>query len=123
MARTNRLLGQFGESIARRRLERLGYRILGQNVRLPEGEIDIVAVHRDALVICEVKTRRGNRFGSALEAIDHRKAERLCRLADRFREQHPDVPPDTRIDLIAIELDGTGRLLSVEVIEDAVQAF
>jgi putative endonuclease len=34
-----------------------GYRILGRNLRLPQGEIDVVARRRTVLVFVEVKYR------------------------------------------------------------------
>lgn len=122
MAKANRQLGAFGESVAVRRLETLGYQIVERNVRLPEGEIDIVAIHGSVLVICEVKTRKGDSHGRAEEAITSAKAARLCRLADRYRDEHTNLPLDTRIDVVAIDLDRFGKVLSIEVIQDAVQA-
>jgi len=62
-------LGDYGERLAAAELERRGLEVLDRNWRCREGEIDIVARHRGSLVVCEVKTRRGDRYGSALEAI------------------------------------------------------
>jgi putative endonuclease len=39
-------------------LENLGMRIVERNWRCPDGEIDIVAIDGDTLVIAEVKTRK-----------------------------------------------------------------
>jgi putative endonuclease len=85
-------LGRAGEDLAARHLERVGYRVLARNWRCPHGEIDIVARHdvdgRDELVICEVKTRRSDRYGHPCEAVDARRRRRLraaavALLADR----------------------------------------
>ena len=51
------LLGRRGEELAADYLESQGMRIVDRNWRCPEGEIDIVALDGDALVIAEVKTR------------------------------------------------------------------
>ena len=71
-------LGDYGERIAAAHLIAAGMTILDRNWRCPEGEIDIVARDGDALVVCEVKTRRGNGFGGPLEAINPVKAQRLA---------------------------------------------
>lgn len=60
-------LGRYGEDLAARRLREHGMTILERNWRCAEGEIDIVARHRDALVICEVKTRRAARVNRATQ--------------------------------------------------------
>ena len=51
--------GQQGEQLAAEYLAEAGLRILDRNWRCAEGEIDIVAAERRALVVCEVKTRSG----------------------------------------------------------------
>jgi len=50
-------LGQSGEQAASEYLESCGMRILDRNWRSADGEIDIVAVDRRVLVVCEVKSR------------------------------------------------------------------
>ena len=118
---SRRTLGDFGERVAAAHLEAKGYRILATNFRIREGEVDIVAERDGVVAFVEVKTRRGDAMGSALEAIDGRKAQRLLLAAEAFAQQHPDLPPDRRIDLIAIDLDETGRVVSLQHIESAVE--
>ena len=116
-----RRLGAFGERVAKAHLEAKGYRILETNFRVREGEVDIVAQQGDVVVFVEVKTRRGEAMGSAVEAIGRRKAQRLLQVAEAFDQQHPELPPDRRIDLIAIDLDAAGRVVSLQHIESAVE--
>ncbi len=118
---SRRDLGGFGERVARAHLEAKDYRILATNFRTREGEVDIVAQQGATVAFVEVKTRRGDAMGSALEAVDARKARRLLLAADAFVVQHPDLPEGRRIDLIAIDLDPAGRVLSVQHIEGAVE--
>ncbi len=54
------------------------------------------------LVVCEVKTRSSLAYGSPLEAVTERKAERLRRLADRWLEEHAVRPDEVRIDLVGV---------------------
>ena len=62
-------LGRYGEALAARYLRERGMTIVERNWRCPEGEIDLVALDGDCLVICEVKTRRGTGTGDPLEAV------------------------------------------------------
>ena len=114
-------LGDFGERVAKAHLEAKGYRVLETNFRVREGEVDIVAQRDGVVAFVEVKTRRGDAMGSAVEAIDARKAKRLLLAAQAFGQQHPELPPGRRIDLIAIDLDAGGRVVSLQHIESAIE--
>ena len=114
-------LGDFGERVAAAHLEATGYRILETKFRVREGEVDIVAERDGVVAFVEVKTRRGDAMGPAVEAVDRRKAERLLLAAEAFALEHPQLPPDRRIDLIAIDLDAQGRVVSLEHVESAVE--
>ena len=70
-------LGSAGEAVVAAWYERRGYEILERNWRCREGEIDVIARLDDVVVICEVKTRSTDRFGSGLDAVDGRKQRRL----------------------------------------------
>jgi putative endonuclease len=77
-------LGRFGEIVAADHLIASGMTVLARNWRCREGEVDIVALDGDVLVMCEVKTRRGVGFGTPLDAVTPAKAARLRRLALRW---------------------------------------
>src|SRR4051812_34925836 len=51
-------VGRYGEKLAGRYLEANGLIVLDRRWRCPQGEVDLIAVDGDCLVICEVKTRR-----------------------------------------------------------------
>jgi putative endonuclease len=73
--------GRAGEDAAAMLLETHGYRIVARNVRLPGGEIDIIARDGDTVVFVEVKARASNSYGSAVRAVDARKRATLRALA------------------------------------------
>jgi putative endonuclease len=102
-------LGRNGEQAAVEYLERAGLRILDRNWRCAEGEIDIVAAELRVLVICEVKTRSGTRYGSPLEAITRSKRARLRRLAVRWLVAHGVLFDEVRIDVIGLVPDESGH--------------
>ncbi len=109
-----------GEKLAKDFLKKRGYRILETNYRCPEGEIDIIARHKDSLVFIEVRTKTSLEFGSPEESITPAKRERLRTTASRYRQTHNDLPLLWRIDVVAVELNQKGKLTRIELIENAV---
>jgi len=102
-------LGQYGERVAARHLLDAGMTIVATNWRCAEGEIDIVARDRDVVVICEVKTRRTDAFGSPAEAVTRTKADRLRRLAMVWLREHPvGRCADVRFDVVSVLLPKAG---------------
>jgi putative endonuclease len=95
-------LGSLGEHIAATYLTDVGLRVLDRNWRCREGELDIVARDRDAMVFCEVKTRRGVGFGHPVEAVNVAKQRRLRTLAQRWLAAHDDHAPDVRFDVVGV---------------------
>ncbi|MET8803837.1 YraN family protein [Streptomyces sp. NPDC004546] len=103
-------LGKYGEGLAARRLAEAGMTILERNWRCGRsGEIDIIARDGDALVVCEVKTRRGGGYEHPMAAVTPEKAARLRELAEHWLHAHGGAPPGgVRIDLIGVLLPHRG---------------
>ena len=95
-------LGRFGEDVAAAHLEALGLQVLHRNWRCPQGEVDIIAVDGECLVVCEVKTRRSLTAGSPVEAVDALKLRRLRRLTAVWLTQQHRYFPQIRIDVLAV---------------------
>src|SRR3972149_5966342 len=112
--------GILGEKLAKDFLKKRGYRILETNFRCPEGEIDIVAKHKDFLVFIEVRTKTSLEFGSPEESITPAKKERMRATAFHYRQRHHNLPLLWRIDVVAVELSRKGELWRLELIENAV---
>lgn len=103
------VLGRQGEEVAASFLEAAGLRILGRNWRCADGELDIVAAERRTLVVCEIKTRSGPRYGTPLEAITREKRSRLRRLAVRWISTHDVLFDGIRIDAVGLTRDRGGN--------------
>ncbi len=112
--------GILGEKLAKDFLKKRGYHIKETNYRCPQGEIDIIAKHRDCLVFIEVRTKRSLEFGSPEQSITPAKMERLRATASHYQQTHNNLPPLWRIDVVAVELNQRGKLLRIELIENAV---
>jgi len=108
-----------GEELAARQLVAAGYEIVARNWRCQEGELDLVAQQGECLVVVEVRTRRGRALGTPEESVTPAKQARLIALAEAY-VQAVDWPGDWRIDVVAVELDQSGRLLRVDQYENAV---
>jgi putative endonuclease len=95
-------LARAGEEEAVFWLRENGYVILHQNIRLPEGEFDIIARHGSTLVFLEVKTRRDQNYGEPSEAVQSRKQQRQIAMAQQFLTlcHLPKIP--IRFDIISI---------------------
>lgn len=119
MGNGRKQLGAWGESVAATRLEAEGYRIVTRNWRCRQGEIDLIAQAGEILVFVEVKTRRGRSMGTPEEALTPQKSQKLIQLAQLYLAEH-DLDVDWRIDLVAVELDTSGKLLRCEHIPNAV---
>lgn len=106
MKTSRQRVGHWGEQLAARHLQKQGYTLLGQNVRTPHGEIDLVASQACAegscLVFVEVKTRRSGAFGLPEAAITASKRAHLLAAAQAYLQVHPELSGVWRIDVIAI---------------------
>jgi putative endonuclease len=115
-----RRLGAFGERLAALHLEAKGYRIVARNFRCREGEIDIVAQEGDTLVFVEVRTRRGDVLGGPAESVTALKQARLVAAATAYVQELAELPAGQRIDVVAVQLSPSGRLLAIDHLEGAV---
>ncbi len=95
-------LGRYGEDLAVQYMRRSGMTVLARNWRCELGELDVIAREGSQLVVCEVKTRRSEAYGSPLEAVGPRKVRRLRRLALRWLDEQQIHVPEIRFDVIGI---------------------
>jgi len=125
-----RRLGDAGETMAVQTLNAAGLTIVARNWRCAAGEIDIIAHEKapdyatgeiDAtwLVIVEVRTRRGDRYGTALQSLSPRKQTKLREVAAHYLQSCGWHGP-WRIDLVAIQMDTRGHLIAVDHLRHAV---
>jgi putative endonuclease len=111
--------GAAAEELVALRLTAAGWRILGRNVRVGRGELDLVAVDPGppaGVVVIEVRQRGRRDFGLAEETLDGRKRAALRRAVGTLRawEALPDGTPmphlPLRVDLVAIDPGPAGEL-------------
>lgn len=117
-----RKLGQRGEDIAVGHLQQRGYVIVARNWRCPAGEIDIVAREGETLAFVEVRTRRGERFGTPEESITPGKQARLVTLAETYLQEEDLADVAWRIDVVGIVLGRHGEVRRANLIRNAVHS-
>jgi putative endonuclease len=106
-------LGRAAEQLVATRLERSGWLIVGRNVRLPSGELDIVALDGSTLVFVEVKAGRdGTSLGPELpaHAVGRRKQLKLRRLAREWiaERRGPSGVAGYRFDVVGVSFGADG---------------
>lgn len=121
-SRARKNLGDSGERVAALFLQERGYKILERSWRTRGGEIDLVAEDADGLAFVEVRTRRGDSAGTPEESLTPRKRARMIAMAVEYLSRHEGyVERAWRIDFVAIELEGNGKIKRIEVIKSAVE--
>ncbi len=99
------LLGTDGERIAETFLRRQRYVILQRNYRCRSGEIDLIALDRDAVVFVEVKTRVVPGFGTPFEAVHPHKQRQIIRAAQRYLSENRLQERNARFDVVGVWWD------------------
>jgi putative endonuclease len=106
-------LGQQGEELACRELERLGYHVLARRYRTRYGEIDIVCLHGGVLVFVEVKAKSGGDFGHPADAVTAQKQRRVAAMAGTYLALEKPVDRVCRFDVVAVETEQDPPVLTV----------
>jgi putative endonuclease len=96
-------LGEQGEAEAFFYLQRLGYRMVATNFRVPQdrGEIDLIGWDGDTLCFIEVKTRTDVSFAPPSTAVTHGKQRNITSVARRYLRRL-SVKPTCRFDILSI---------------------
>lgn len=99
----NKIVGNAGEDLACRYLEKFGYKILERNKHYSRFcEIDIIAQYKDTTVFVEVKTRKTDAFGTPQEAITKTKYENIKKGVQFYLSENR--VKKFRIDVVCITL-------------------
>ena len=119
-----------GESLAADWLKRQGFKILDRNYLTKFGEIDIVGKKDGKIVFFEVKTVTQETSGGGFpwQNEDHYEPEdnihpwklkRLSRTIEIYlSDKNIDEDSDWQLDCLSVYLDGEGRLIKIEQVED-----
>ena len=95
--------GRWGEDFALKYVKKLGWKVLDRNVRFKTGELDIIAMDGDELVIVEVRLRSVGIVLPSDRTVGPRKLGKLVRSGSAYVEQK-NWQGFWRIDLTALTL-------------------
>ncbi|WP_404433303.1 YraN family protein [Microbacterium lacus] len=98
--------GRAGEDRAAHHFESTGFTIIDRNWRCRAGEIDLVALSRDEIVVVEVKARTSEAFGHPFEALSAAKRARMWRVGVAWIAEHRDLVQGRRLRFAALGLIG-----------------
>ena len=99
----NKIVGNAGEDLACRYLQKQGYEILERNKRYSRFcEIDIIAKYKNTTVFVEVKTRHSDLYGKPVEAITKSKYDNIKKGIQFYLSENR--VREYRIDAICITL-------------------
>jgi putative endonuclease len=112
----SRAIGDEAEARAAQYLQKKGYRIVARNWCCRGGELDLVCDDKGTLVFVEVRARKDDRHGAAVETVRDLKRRRLIHAAQQYLVKHALDDRPCRFDVVAV----TGE--AVEHYEDAFTA-
>jgi putative endonuclease len=103
MQTPRQVIGTTAENLAADFLRAQGLEILLQNYRRRFGELDIVALEGEVLVIVEVRTRSSEAFGGAAASVDGWKQRKIVRTAQMLLLERKDLARRrARFDVIVV---------------------
>lgn len=103
-----RRIGNKAEALALDHLKQQGLSLIEQNYLTKLGEIDIIMLDKtaDTLVFVEVRYRKSNNYGTAIETITRLKQQKLMRTAQQYLQKHPTYQHFLcRFDVVGVESD------------------
>jgi putative endonuclease len=106
MTKSRQDFGLLGERIAARWLVRQGWSVLDHRFRAGRRDIDLVMRKDGEVAFVEVKARRGEAFGSPVEAVHYRKQRELSRAARVWVDRFGTVEFAYRFDVVGILVEG-----------------
>ena len=99
--------GQRAEELALKTLESRGLKLLERNYRCPHGELDLVLMSGDCVVVAEVRYRRNGSHGSAAETVGPEKRRKLILATQHFLHSHADLRrKPLRFNVVAVSGEG-----------------
>ena len=118
-----RWFGRRAERAAARYLRRRGHRLLAANWSDALGELDLLTLDGDVLVVVEVRSTSTADAQKPLDSVDYVKQKRVCEAASRYlARRHLLGKITVRFDVVAISWPASERRPTVLHVEQAFDA-
>lgn len=117
MTKQRQALGLQGERIAARWMRRDGWSVIEHRFRSGHRDVDLIMRRESEVVFVEVKARRGDAFGSPVEAVHFRKRRELSKSARIWVDRHGTPELAYRFDVIGVLI--SGQNVRIRHVQDA----
>lgn len=96
-------LGRSAEDLAVAHLEAAGAQILLRNFRRRSGELDIIALQNNTVLVVEVRLRSRTDYGGAAASVDAIKQRKIIRTTEQLLQMHRDLARrPVRFDVVVV---------------------
>ena len=119
MKKLNKEIGNYCENLVKDYLQKNKYHILDCNFRNFLGEIDIICIQDNLLIIVEVKGRYNYDYGLPKESITFSKQKSIIKVANSYIHYKKLFDINIRFDVIEVYLNPQTTLLKINHIKDA----
>ena len=109
-------LGKKGEELATEYLVGKGFAVLQRNYRIGQGELDIIARHKNFVVFVEVKTRESAFLTDPIQLVPLSKQRQIIRLANTYLKGCSSLEQG-RFDIVIVVHNA--NYTKIEHVEDA----
>ncbi len=99
------LRGENAEQQAHQFLLKKGLKPVARNFRCKQGELDLIMLDKETLVIIEVRFRQTDKYGSAAESVTRNKQLRIIAATQIYLATHKINKP-LRFDVVALSGNG-----------------
>ena len=103
MSKISTIRGRAAEYRAKKYLEQKGLHFITANYRSRHGEIDLIMSDQAVLVFVEVRCRKNDHYGKALESLSQSKIDNIIATAEYYLSAISPYGEDTnvRFDIVA----------------------
>lgn len=101
-------LGRKGEAVAAKYYLNRGYQILEHNYRTRLGELDLILQKENQIIVCEVKTRAGSKYGVPAEAVNKHKQHCITLATNEFLQKNDLFDAFVQFDVVEVTPDEMG---------------
>ncbi len=112
--------GQLAETACCSYLKQQGLKLLTRNYRCRRGEVDLVMRDGNTLVFVEVRYRKRQSHGLAVETVDQRKQMKLLATVAHYCQRHRIDQP-CRIDVVGMHMNDRQKY-EYHWIQNAIEA-
>lgn len=119
MKKLNKDIGTHCENLAREYLKEHGYDIIEYNFRNYLGEIDIICIKNNLLIIFEVKGRYSYDYGLPKESITYLKQKSIQKVTTSYMYYKKLANINVRFDVLEVYLNSNNASFIINHIKDA----